>query len=40
MQDSNLFKDYTLQAVLDDLDVIECYDVPGPPRRACFFLFP
>jgi len=29
MQDNNLFKDYTLQAVLDDLDVIECFEVPG-----------
>ncbi len=29
MQESNLFKDYTLQEVLDELDVIECYEVPG-----------
>ena len=29
MQESNLFKDYTLQEVLDELDVIECFEVPG-----------
>lgn len=29
IQESNLFKDYTLQEVLDELDVIECYEVPG-----------
>lgn len=29
MQESNLFKDYTLQEVLDELDVIECLEVPG-----------
>jgi len=29
MQENNLFKDYTLQEVLDDLDMIECFEVPG-----------
>jgi hypothetical protein len=29
MQEGNLFKDYTLQEVLDELDVIECFEVPG-----------
>jgi transposase len=29
MQESNLFKDFTLQEVLDDLDVIECFEAPG-----------
>ena len=27
MQDNNLFKDYTMQQVLDKLDVIECFTV-------------
>ena len=34
MQESNLFKDYTLQEVLDELDVIECYEVPGQRLMA------
>jgi len=29
MSDHNLFKDYTLQELLDDLDVIECFEQPG-----------
>ncbi|MDD3514054.1 MAG: transposase, partial [Synergistaceae bacterium] len=29
MQDSGLFKDYTLQGLLDKLDVIECFESPG-----------
>ncbi len=29
MQEGNLFKDFTLQEVLDELDVIECFEVPG-----------
>ena len=29
MQDNNLFKEYTLQQVLDKLDVIECFENPG-----------
>lgn len=29
MQENNLFKTYTMQEVLDELDVIECFEVPG-----------
>lgn len=29
MQENNLFKNYTLQEVLDDLDIIESFEVPG-----------
>ncbi len=29
MQETNLFKDYTLQDVLDEFDVIECFAIPG-----------
>ena len=29
MQDTGLFKQYTLQGVLDQLDLIECFEVPG-----------
>ena len=29
MQENNLFKDYTLQEILDELDIIECFEVPG-----------
>lgn len=29
MQENNLFKEYTLQEILDELDVIECFEVPG-----------
>ncbi|OPY80524.1 MAG: Transposase DDE domain protein [Syntrophus sp. PtaU1.Bin005] len=29
MQENKLFKDYTLQEVLDELDRIECFEVPG-----------
>lgn len=29
MQESGLFKDYTLQGALDKLDVIECWESPG-----------
>ncbi len=29
MQENKLFKTYTLQEVLDELDVIECFEVPG-----------
>jgi len=29
MQDQNLFKDYTMQGLLDELDVIECFEHPG-----------
>ena len=34
MQDNNLFKDYTLQQVLDKLDVIECFENPGDTLRV------
>ena len=29
MQQSNLFKNHTLQEVLDELDIIEGFEVPG-----------
>jgi transposase len=29
MQENNLFKDYTLHEVLDEFDIIECFEVPG-----------
>lgn len=29
MQQNNLFKNHTLQEVLDELDIIECFEVPG-----------
>ena len=29
MQESNLFKNYTMQEVLDEFDIIECFEVPG-----------
>ncbi len=29
MQDNNLFKNYTTQEILDEFDVIECFEVPG-----------
>jgi len=29
MQESNLFKDYTMQEALDEFDIIECFEVPG-----------
>jgi len=29
MQENNLFKEYTMQEVLDELDLIECFEVPG-----------
>jgi transposase len=34
MQDQNLFKEYTLQGVLDKLDVIECFENPGQALRV------
>lgn len=34
MQDANLFKNYTMQEVLDDLDVIECFEQKGLQLRA------
>jgi hypothetical protein len=29
MNERGIFKDYTVQEVLDDLDVIECFEQPG-----------
>lgn len=29
MQENNMFKDHTLQSVLDELDIIECFEMPG-----------
>ena len=29
MQENNLFKDHTLHEVLDESDIIECFEVPG-----------
>jgi hypothetical protein len=29
MQENKLFKDHTMQQVLDDFDIIECFEVPG-----------
>ena len=34
MQDNNRFKDYTMQQVLDKLDVIECFENPGDKLRV------
>ncbi|MCR4885947.1 MAG: transposase [Clostridiales bacterium] len=34
MQDNKLFKDYTLQQVLDKLDVIEYFENPGDKLRV------
>jgi transposase len=34
MQDKDLFKKYTLQGVLDKLDVIECFESPGKQLRV------
>lgn len=29
MQENKMFKDHTMQEILDDLDIIECFEVPG-----------
>jgi len=29
MQEKKLFKKFTMQEVLDEFDVIECFEVPG-----------
>ena len=29
MRDAHLYKDYTMSSLLDKLDVIECFDIPG-----------
>lgn len=34
MQDTDLFKTYTLQSALDQLDVIECVETPGQQLRV------
>jgi len=34
MQDTDLFKSYTLQGALDKLDVIECFEEPGKKLRV------
>lgn len=34
MSDSNLFKDYTMQELLDELDVIERFEQPGSQSRV------
>jgi len=34
MQENKLFKDYTLQEILDELDVIEYFEVPGQQRQV------
>jgi hypothetical protein len=34
MQENNLFKNHTLQEVLDELDIIECFEVPGQQLRV------
>ncbi|MCX6089996.1 MAG: hypothetical protein NTX88_06475, partial [Candidatus Atribacteria bacterium] len=33
MQEGNLFKKYTMQSLLDEFDVIECFEQPGSERR-------
>jgi len=33
MQEKNLFKSYTMQGLLDEFDVIECYEQPGRDLR-------
>lgn len=34
MQEKSLFKDYTLQGVIDKLDIIECFEHPGHALRV------
>jgi len=34
MQNSGLFKDYTIQSLLDKLDIIECFENPGHELRV------
>lgn len=33
MQDNNLFKNYTMQGLIDEFDVIECFEQPGRSLR-------
>jgi len=34
MQEKDLFKQYTMQGLLDDLDIIECFEQPGRKLRV------
>jgi hypothetical protein len=34
MQNRDLFKKYTMQELLDELDVIECFEQPGHKLRV------
>jgi molybdopterin converting factor small subunit len=34
MQENNLFKDHTMQEVLDEFDIIECFEVPGQQLKV------
>jgi transposase len=34
MQDGNLFKKYTMHELLDEMDIIECFEHPGYERRV------
>jgi len=34
MQEKNLFKDYTLQELLDKLAIIECFEVFGKKSKS------
>jgi len=34
MQETDLFKSYTLQSAFDKLDVVECFEVPGQELRV------
>ncbi len=34
MQENNLFKNSTMQEVLDELDIIECFEVPGQQLKV------
>jgi len=34
MQDNDLFKKYTMQSLLDELDIIECFEYPGAKIRT------
>ena len=34
MRDNNLYQNYTMQSLLDSLDVIECYDYGGQTRHC------
>jgi hypothetical protein len=38
MQVSDLFQKYTIQGVLDNLDVIECFETPGQRLRVAELL--